>query len=321
MRKIALEEHFTTPLMIEYSANTASIAAPGVWAESSRKLHDLVEERLPAMDEAGLDMQVLSLNAPGIQAEKNPARAVERAKGINDLIAETISRHPTRFAGFASLPLQDPEEAVDELRRAVKDLGLKGGIINQHSQGQYLDEAQFRPLWKCAVELDVPLYLHPANGIDSPHVLSGHPELVGPMWSWGNDTASHALRLVFGGVFDEFPDAKLMLGHMGEGLPYIFWRLDSRWAWHNHHGIELRREKPSDYLRHNLYITTSGVCDSAPLLCALQAMGADHILFATDYPFEDLKVHTKFMEEAPLSEVDRAKIAYQNAERLLRINQ
>lgn len=321
MRKIALEEHFTTALMAEYSANTASIAQPGVWAIASRKLNDLVEERLPAMDEAGLDMQVLSLNAPGIQAEKDPARAVDRAKGINDLIAETVSRNPTRFAGFASLPLQDPEKAVVELRRAVTELGLKGGIINQHSQGQYLDEPQFRALWQCAVELDVPLYLHPANGIDSPHVLSGHPELVGPMWSWGNDTASHALRLVFGGVFDEFPEAKLMLGHMGEGLPFVFWRVDSRWAFHNHHGIELRREKPSDYLRHNLYITTSGVCDSAPLLCALSAMGADHILFATDYPFEDLKAHTKFMEEAPLSEVDRAKIAYQNAERLLRIKQ
>jgi 2,3-dihydroxybenzoate decarboxylase len=146
----------------------------------------------------------------------------------------------------------------------------------------------------------VPLYLHPANGADAAHVLSGHPELVGPMWSWGADTATHALRLIFGGVFDEFPRAKLLLGHMGEGLPYALWRLDSRWGFHHHHGIELSRERPSEYLRENLYITTSGVCSPAPLLCALLALGADHILFGSDYPFEDMATATAFLAQAPM---------------------
>jgi 2,3-dihydroxybenzoate decarboxylase len=137
------------------------------------------------------------------------------------------------------------------------------------------------------------------------------------MWSWGTDTAAHVLRLVFGGVFDDFPEAILLLGHMGEGLPYALWRLDSRWAFHNHHGIELARGNPSAYLRHNLYITTSGVCDAPPLLCAMLALGADHILFATDYPFEDMATATAFLRGAPISDADRAKIAHGNAERLL----
>ena len=174
-------------------------------------------------------------------------------------------------------------------------------------------------VWEYAEGLDVPLYLHPANGVDTAHVLSGHPELIGPMWSWGTDTASHALRLVFGGVFDDFPEAKLLLGHMGEGLPYALWRLDSRWGFHNHHGIELRRGAPSEYLRHNFYVTTSGVCSAPPLQCALAALGREHVLFGTDYPFEDMSVATGFLRSAPLDDADRHAIAHGNAEQLLRL--
>jgi 2,3-dihydroxybenzoate decarboxylase len=319
MRTIALEEHFTTEEIFANSAGVASIAQPHVWAEASRRLLDLTAERLPAMDAAGLDMQVLSVNSPGIQGEKDPATAVTRAAALNDLIASTVAEHPDRFAGFAALPLQDPRAAVKELERAVTQLGLKGAMVNGHTQGRYLDDPDLREIWETAVGLDVPLYLHPANSVDTAHVLSGNPALSGPMWSWGNDTATQVLRLVFGGVFDDFPDAKLMVGHMGEGLPFVLWRLDSRWGFHNHHGIELARGNPSEYLRHNLYVTTSGVCDTPPLLCALLALGADHILFATDYPFEDLDLATEFLRTAPISEPDRAKIAHGNAERLLRI--
>ncbi len=319
MRTIALEEHFTTKESAAYAAGIASIAQPGVWAEALRLLLDVTAERLSAMDEAGLDVQVLSLNAPGIQAEKDASAAVSRAKAVNDLLAETIAKNPDRFAGFAALPLQDPQAAAKELERAVQQLGLRGALVNAHTQGRYLDDPALRVLWEYASGLDVPLYLHPATGVDAPHVLSGHPELTGPLWSWGNDTASHVLRLVFSKVFDDFPESKLMVGHVGEGLPYVLWRLDSRWAWHNHHGIELARNKPSDYIRHNLYITTSGVCDVPPLLCALLAVGSDHILFAADYPFEDLRTATAFLRNAPISEGDRAKIAHGNAERLLRL--
>jgi 2,3-dihydroxybenzoate decarboxylase len=317
MRTIGLEEHFVTEELAAYGAGTATIAQPGVWAEASRRLLDLTGERLAGMDAAGLDVQVLSLNSPGIQAETDPSVAVSRAAAVNDLLATTIAEHSTRFAGFAALPLQDPQAAAKELERAVTQLGLRGALVNAHTRGRYLDDPSLRVVWEYASGLDVPLYLHPANGVDAAHVLSGHPELTGPMWSWGTDTASHVLRLVFGGVFDDFPEAKLLLGHMGEGLPYVLWRLDSRWAFHNHHGIELARGNPSAYLRHNLYITTSGVCDAPPLLCAVLALGADHILFGTDYPFEDMATATQFLRTAPISEADRAKIAHRNAERLL----
>ena len=271
------------------------------------------------MDAAGLDLQVLSLNSPGIQAEPEPAVAVTRAAAVNDLLAGLIAEHPTRFAGFAALPLQDPQAAAKELERAVTQLGMKGALVNAHTQGRYLDDPALRVVWEYAQGLDVPLYLHPANGVDSAHVLAGHPELIGPMWSWGTDTASHALRLIFGGVFDDFPEAKLLLGHMGEGLPYVLWRLDSRWDFHNHHGIELARGNPSAYLRHNLYITTSGVCSAPPLRCALDALGAEHVLFGTDYPFEDMATATAFLATAPISDAERAAVAHGNAERLLRL--
>lgn len=317
MRVVGLEEHFVTVELAAYGAGTAKLAQPSIWAEASRRLLDLTGERLEVMDAAGLDVQVLSLNSPGIQAETDPTVAVKAAAAVNDLTAATISEHPTRFAGFAALPLQDPTAAADELERAVRDLGLKGALVNAHTQGRYLDHPSLRVVWERAEGLDVPLYLHPATGVDAADVLTGHPELIGPMWSWGLDTSSHVLRLIFGGVFDDFPGAKLLLGHMGEGLPFVLWRLDSRWGFHDHQGIELKRGVPSAYLRENLYITTSGVCSSAPLLCALLALGSDHILFGTDYPFEDAETATTFLATAPVSEADRAKIAHLNAERLL----
>lgn len=319
MRTIGLEEHFVTPELVGYGASSASILQPEKWREASRRLLDITGERLTEMDVAGLDVQVLSLNSPGIQAETDPATAVAQAASVNDLLAGVVADHPERFAGFAALPLQDPQAAAKELERSVTELGMRGALVNAHTQGRYLDDPQLRVVWERAEGLDVPLYLHPANGVGTPHVIEGHPELVGPMWSWGTDTASHFLRLVFGGVFDDFPEAKLLLGHMGEGLPYAMWRLDSRWDYHNHHGIELARGNPSEYLRHNLYITTSGVCSAAPLLCALLALGSDHILFGTDYPFEEMAAATAFLETAPVSEADRAKIAHLNAERLLRL--
>jgi 2,3-dihydroxybenzoate decarboxylase len=319
MRTIGLEEHFVTPELAAYGAGTAAIAQPHVWQEASRRLLDVTGERIEVMDAAGLDVQVLSLNSPGIQAEVDAEVAVARAAAVNDLLAETVAANPTRFAGFAALPLQDPQAAAKELERAVSQLGLRGALVNAHTHRRYLDDPALRVVWEYAQGLDVPLYLHPANGVDTAHVLSGHPELVGPMWSWGTDTSSHVLRLIFGGVFDDFPEAKLLLGHMGEGLPYVLWRLDSRWNFHNHHGIELARELPSAYLRHNLYITTSGVCSAPPLQCAISALGVDHVLFGTDYPFEDVATATEFLASAPISEAERAAISHGNAERLLKL--
>lgn len=319
MRTIALEEHFVTAALAHHGASTETLADPGFWRQVSSRLLDHAEQRLPAMDDAGIDLAVLSLNAPGIQAEPEPAVAVRGAIEVNDFLAGLVAEHPTRFAGFAALPLQDPHAAAKELDRAVTQLGMRGALVNAHSQGRYLDDPSLRVVWERAEELNVPLYLHPANGYDIPHVLSGHPELLGPLWSWGMETATHALRIIFGGVFDDFPNARLILGHLGEGLPYALWRMDSRWRHYDQTKIRLGRANPSDYVRDNIYITTSGVFSAPPLVCALLALGAERILFATDYPFEEMSVATRFLAHAPISEPDRARIAHHNAETLLNI--
>jgi 2,3-dihydroxybenzoate decarboxylase len=319
MRTIGLEEHFVTPDLVGYGASSQTIAQPDRWAEAGRRLLDLFDERITLMDAAGLDMQVLSLNAPGIQAEPDAKVASAAASHVNDVLAGVVTERPDRFGGFAALALQDPDGAADELERAVTQLGFVGALVNAHTLGRYLDDRAFDVVWERAQALDVPLYLHPANGVDTADVLSGHPELLGPMWSWGIDTSSHVLRLVFGGVFDRFPQAKLLLGHMGEGLPYVLWRLDSRWDFHNRHGVELELGYPSAYLRRNLWVTTSGACSPEPLRCAVDALGVDRVLFATDYPFEDMSTATAFIESAPLTDTERELITHGNAERLLRI--
>ncbi|MHA7987411.1 amidohydrolase family protein [Rathayibacter sp. CAU 1779] len=319
MRTIGLEEHFVTPELVGYGASAKSIAQPAKWEEAGRRLLDLFDERIAEMDASGLDLQVLSLNAPGIQAEPDARIATRASATVNDFLAGVIADRPDRFRGFAAIALQDPESAADELERAITQLGFHGALVNAHTQGVYLDDRRLDVVWERAQALDVPLYLHPANGVDVAHVLSGHPELIGPMWSWGIDTSTHVLRLVFGGVFDRFPGAKLLIGHMGEGLPYALWRLDSRWEFHNRHGVELELEHPSAYLRRNLWVTTSGVCDDAPLRCAIDALGIDRVLFATDYPFESIPVATEFLRTAALTDAERDQISHRNAERLLRI--
>jgi len=319
MRAIGLEEHFLTTELASYSTSSAALTTPARWAEASRRLLDVADQRLAEMDAAQLDVQVLSLTTPGIQAEPDAGQAVSRAVAVNDLLAGMIEANPQRFAGFAALPLQDPHAAAKELDRAVNQLGLCGALVNGHTQGRYLDDPSIRVVWECAEGLDVPLYLHPANGLDTPHVFGGHHELIGPMWSWGPEIAAQTLRLVFGGVFDDFPNAKLLLGHMGEGLPFVLWRLDSRWDFHSHRGIDLARGYPSEYLRHNVYVTTSGVCSTPPLVCTLMALGAEHILFGTDYPYEDMANATEFLRTAPIDDEDRAKISHRNAESMLRL--
>ncbi|WP_372348793.1 amidohydrolase family protein [Streptomyces sp. KL116D] len=307
----------SSPGLAAYGASSASILQPEKWREASRRLLDVTGERLAEMDAAGLDMQVLSLNAPGIQAESDAGTAVSRAAAVNDLLASVVADHPGRFAGFAALPLQDPQAAAKELERAVSQLGLRGVLVNAHTQGRYLDDPALRGVWERLEGLDVPLYLHPANGVGTPHVIEGHPELVGPMWSWGTETATHFLRLVFGGVFDDFPRARVLLGHMGEGPPYLLWRLDSRWDYHAHHGVELALGRPSEYVRRNLHITTSGVRSPPPLLCALLALERTTFSSAPTIPFEGHGDGHRVPAHGAGQRADRSKIAHRNAERLL----
>jgi 2,3-dihydroxybenzoate decarboxylase len=319
MKTIALEEHFVIPELAGYGTSTAASHNPAAWQHMLDLLSDFLEKRIPTMDQGGLDMQVLSLNSPGIQAESDSQVAIRNATLVNDFLKSLIDQHPKRFAGWAALPLQDPRAAANELERTVRDYGFCGANINGHCLGKYLDHPDFDVVWERAAALDVPIYLHPAPAPDVPHVFQGHEELLGPIWGWGVDTGTQALRLIFGKVFDRHPTAKVILGHMGELLPFALWRLDSRWQREAHNGIELDLAMPSEYVRRNIYITTSGVASVQPLLAALLVMGAEHILLGTDYPFEDLSLMIDFLGNLPISEIDRAKIAHQNAEKILRI--
>lgn len=319
MRIIALEEHFNEAALAHYSAAAERNLDPGFWRSAARRLFDLADQRIADMDDHGIDVQVLSLTSPGIQAELDPVVARQAAQRVNDQLAEAIEKHPDRLAGFAALPMPDPAHAAAELTRTVTELGFRGGLINGHTGGRYLDEPDYQPFWEAVAELDVPVYLHPANSFDRWHVLADYPALAGPAWGWGAEVASHALRLIFSGLFDRFPTVRIILGHMGEGLPYWTTRLDSRWAVANKHGRTLERA-PSDYIQDNVIVTTSGVCHPPALRCAIDTVGIDHVMFSADYPMENLAEAVTFLHNAPLTTDEREKIAHRNARRLLRLN-
>ena len=343
MKKITLEEHFLSPAYAQHardlqSQRTASAGVSGMPPEFEAmladpliqrgiaaveaKLLDVGEGRLAAMDACGIDMQVLSLSAltfAAIQGERDTAQAISLARQANDYLAEQVRRHPDRFAGFAALPLQDPKAAADELERAVTQLGFKGALVNGHTNGEYLDERKFWGVWERAEQLGVPIYLHPGDSpADQMKIYQGYPGLRGAVWNWTVETATHGLRIICSGVFDTFPHAILLLGHMGEALPYTLQRLDFGWG-----GTPQSKQLhhlPWYYVRHNVYITTSGYWSPQALLCTLLAVSADHILFSTDYPYAPLDRQTQFIETAPISEIDLEKICHINAERLLKLS-
>lgn len=318
MRKIALEEHFTTPDMAEYLHAPGSSMDSTSFRQFQARLAEFDNRRLEAMDEAGIALAVLSVTSPGVQAEPDRDTAVRRARAANDLLAGVIRRHPTRYAGFAHLPLQDPRAAADELARCVQDLHFMGAMVNGHTNGQYLDERCFDPFWERVQQLKVPVYIHPRDHYDAPHMYQDHPELLGATWSWTVETATHALRLVFGGTFDRFPGMTVILGHMGETLPYLLWRLDSRSRVQSRRDTP-RQRLPSEIIRKNIVVTTTGVCADPALLCAVSAIGEDRVMFSVDYPYEDCTVASDFIESAPLTEQVRGKICYGNAERILHL--
>lgn len=318
IRKIALEEHFMAPGFERHSKAFLQYIDPAVYADLSRRLADFDELRLAEMDRAGIDMTILSQTGPGVQGETSVATATAGAKENNDFLARQVARHPTRYAGFAAVPMQDPKAAADELERAVTQLGFKGALVNGHTHGVYYDDPAYDLFWERMQALDVPLYLHPIDLPAIPASFTGHPELQGAAWGWGVETATHALRLLFGGVFDRFPRLKLILGHMGEGLPFQRWRFDSRFAAYPH-GVTLRRA-PSEYIGSNIVITTSGVCSPATLAGAVAELGAEAVMFSVDYPYESTAVAAEFIEAAPLDERTRALVCHGNAERLFKLN-
>jgi 2,3-dihydroxybenzoate decarboxylase len=311
--KIALEEHFLSPSLEEYWWPTVQGVDPKHAKSLLARLTDFAEMRLVAMNEAGIARSVLAIAGPGVQAERDAGTASRRARESNDFLAQEVQKRPDRYSGFAHLAMQDPRGAADEIERCMRELKFCGAMINGHTHGQYLDHPSLHPFWERAEALGAPIYIHPTDPITPSPALEGVAGLRRATWEWGFETGSHALRLVFSGHFDRFPRAKLMLGHLGETLPFLLWRFDSRAKLY---GIKLAKP-PSDYIKQNIVVTTSGMCSAEPLNCALAALGKDRIMFGADYPFESAQEAGEFLDHVPLAEPLRVEIASGNAARYL----
>jgi gamma-resorcylate decarboxylase len=321
--KVALEEHFA---IAETLQDSAGFAPEADWPELKGRLLDIQDRRLREMDAHGIEMMLLSLNAPAVQAIPNLEKADEIARRSNDFMAEQIVRQPKRFAGLAALPMQTPELATRELTRCVKELGFCGALVNGFSQvadnpsGIYYDIKAYWPFWAEVERLDVPFYLHPRNPLPKDAAIyEGHRWLLGPSWAFGQETAVHALRLMGSGLFDAHPKLNIVIGHMGEGLPYSMWRIDNHNKWMRVQNNYPAKRTIGEYFRENFYITTSGNFRTQTLIDAMLEIGSDKILFSTDWPFENIDHASDWFDAAPISEIDRQKIGRDNARALFHL--
>ena len=321
--KVALEEHFAIPETLQDSAGFAPEAD---WPELKERLLDIQERRLREMDAHGIEMMLLSLNAPAVQAIADTDKANEIARRSNDFMAEQIVRQPRRLAGLAALPMQTAELATRELTRCVKELGFCGALVNGFSQvadspsGIYYDVKAYWPFWAEVEKLDVPFYLHPRNPLPKDAAIyEGHRWLMGPTWAFGQETAVHALRLMGSGLFDAHPRLNIVIGHMGEGLPYSMWRIDNHNRWMRVQNNYPAKRKIADYFRENFFITTSGNFRTQTLIDAMLEIGSDRILFSTDWPFENIDHASDWFDAAPIAEIDRQKIGRDNARALFKL--
>jgi gamma-resorcylate decarboxylase len=321
--KIALEEHFAIE---ETVSDSLGMFPERVQKELKSRVLDLHERRLKLMDENGIEMMLLSLNAPAVQAIPDVERATEIARQSNDYLAEQVAKRSTRFQGLAALAMQDPSGATRELERCVKELGFRGALVNGFSQvgdaetAVYYDLPQYRPFWATVEKLDVPFYLHPRNPLPrDAKIYEGHPWLLGPIWAFGQETAVHALRLMGSGLFDAHPRLQIIIGHMGEGLPFSLWRVDNANGWISDRNIYPARKPIRNYFRENFYITTSGNFYTPSLINAMLEIGADRIMFSTDWPFENIDHAANWFDACAISENDRLKIGRTNAQRLFKL--
>jgi 2,3-dihydroxybenzoate decarboxylase len=327
--KVAVEEHFNVlasgpgdSQQVDLKRLVAVMGYDRHWMSLVNAHLAEFDQRLAAMDAAGVDLSLLSHTVPGVQGIIEPALAAAAARDINDVLAEVVARHPTRFAGLASVALHDPAIAARELERAVTTLGFKGAMINGYTNvddprgGEYLDAPRLLPFWEAVAHLGVPIYLHPRPALDQ-RVHDGHAQLIGATWGFAPETASHALRLVHSGLFDRFPSLTVVLGHLGETLPYFAWRIQHCFEF-NPTDKRLER-RLQDYLCDNFFVSTSGFFNDQALIGAVLTIGADRILFAVDYPYEPMEPATAWIERAPISEIDRRKIAHLNARAVFRL--
>jgi len=322
--KIALEEHFAIP---ETLMDSAGFVPESYWPELKSRLLDIQDKRLKQMDEQGVEMMILSLNAPAVQAVPNAKKANEIAVRANDYLAEEVAKRPDRFQAFAALPMQDPDLAIVELERAVTTLGFKGALVNGFSQvgdarnAVYYDLDRYRPFWARIEALDVPFYLHPRNPLpEDCKIYEGHEWLLGPTWAFGQETAVHALRLMGSGLFDSHPGLRIIIGHMGEGLPYSMWRIDHRNGWVKAPPRYKAKKKICEYFHEHFYLTTSGNFRTQTLIDALLEIGSDKILFSADWPFENVDHAAQWFDSASISENDRKKIGRDNARKLFKLD-
>lgn len=322
-RKIALEEHFALP---ETLSDSARFVPEDYWSELSTRLLDIQDRRLREMDANGVEIMILSLNAPAVQAVGDAHLATKLAQRANDYLAEQVACRPDRFRAFAALPMQDPDGAARELARCMTTMGFKGALVNGYSQTRsdeilYYDLPRYRGFWAEAERLGAPFYLHPRNPMPADaRIYQGHEWLLGPTWAFGQETAVHALRLMGSGLFDEHPGLSIILGHMGEGLPYSMWRVDNRNAWVKGPKAYAAKRPIADYFHANFHITTSGNFRTQSLIDAMLEIGADRILFSTDWPFENVDHAARWFDAASISDADRLKIGRTNAIKLFKLD-
>lgn len=323
LQKIAVEEHFSFLPGGNLQALVRSMDYDTRWMDLiNARLPEFERDRIAAMDESGIRLAILSHTVPGVQGLVGRDAAVAAARDTNDFLAGVVSRRPDRFAGFASVPLQDPAAAAKEVERAFTRLGLKGVMVNGYtntadpSRGEYLDEEKFRPFWEAVAALGVPVYIHPRPPLEQGS-YAGHAELLGATWGFTPETAVHALRIVYSGLLDRFPNVTIILGHLGETLPQFSWRIQHCFEY-NPSDKRLER-RLQDYLADNFYVSTSGHFSDQALISAILTIGADRILFAADYPYEVPQQASEWIERAPISELDRRKIAAGNAQRLFKL--
>ena len=321
MKIIALEEHFILPReerSLPPGAHRGNDREKLLGIDTVAELLDLGEKRLVAMDAAGIDVQVLSHNQPGCQILAGAA-AIDTAREVNDRLYAATKAHPDRFAGLAALPTAYPPAAVRELDRAISRLGFKGAMINGRSGDSFLDEKKFWCIFDCAEGLDVPVYLHPSR----PHTavmqtyFAGYEELALAPWGFGIETGVHFLRLALAGVFDAFPKLTIILGHLGEGLPFMLHRINDQTQFATaRRGL---KQTLARYLTENLVVTCSGNFSSPAFLCTVMALGVDNLLFSVDWPYESNLAAVEFLKNQPLAPHDLEKVAHLNAERILRL--
>ncbi|MGV9387461.1 amidohydrolase family protein [Nonomuraea sp. NPDC003707] len=315
---IAIEEHFSHPAL-QHPEALAKLREHPQLTRIQEKLEDVGTGRLADMDAAGIDVQVLSHTVPGAEAQER-AQALPATQAANDALADVVAAYPDRFAGFAALPMRNPEAAAAELERAVDMLGFRGALINGTVGDCFLDQAEFAPVLERAEGLQVPIYLHPSfppepvakiyyRGLDP--VMANLLATAG--WGWHAETALHVLRLIVSGTLDRFPHLQLIIGHMGEMIPFALDRINTVLSPMARH----LRQPVADYFQTNIFFTTSGYITSPPLLCALSVVGAERLIFSVDYPYTANQPARAFLETAPISPSDREKIGHLNAERLL----